>query len=123
MVVLEQHKSTVMSHMQAVCVNSQLPIGHPTTFFHMWHNSPLCVQDVTAKGDGQLIARAFVSTPTLLPLQGSIAAALVSPNLQQVPPLLITIIQASLSLLSLGWTTAKVAVSVHVSVHSSVHAS
>ncbi len=46
--------------------------------------SDLFVQDVTAKKDGRLIARAFVSTPTILPLQGAIAAALVSPNLEQV---------------------------------------
>lgn len=39
---------------------------------------------MTAKKDGRLIARAFVSTPTLAPLQGSIAAALVSPDVKQV---------------------------------------
>ncbi len=44
----------------------------------------LLVQDVTAKKDGRLIARAFVSPPTLASLQGSIAAALVSPDIEQV---------------------------------------
>ena len=51
------------------------------------YDGSLCMrtQDVTAKEDGRLIARAFVSTPTLLSLQGSIAAALVSPSMEQVP--------------------------------------
>lgn len=52
-----------------------------------FYDESLCMrtQDVTAKEDGRLIARTFVSTPTLLSLQGSLAAALVSPSMEQVP--------------------------------------
>ena len=41
-------------------------------------------QDVTSREDGHLIGRAFVSAPTLLTLQGSISATLISPQLEMV---------------------------------------
>ena len=42
------------------------------------------VQDVTAKSDGRLLARGFVSHHTLKALQGSISASLISPQMEQV---------------------------------------
>ena len=95
--------------MQAGRVRSQIPIGHPPTSITSETDLPLCVQDVTAKRDGQLVARAFVSTPTLLPLQGSIAAALVAPNLQQVA------CHSHTSIAVLFIVVTSITVSVHVS--------
>lgn len=42
------------------------------------------MQDVTSRQDGRLIGRAFVSAATLMSLQGSISATLLSPQLELV---------------------------------------
>ena len=47
-------------------------------------------QDVTSREDGRLIGRAFVSSPALLTLQGSISATLISPQLEMVRKHLLT---------------------------------
>ena len=42
------------------------------------------LQDLTARSDGRLLARGFVSHYTLRSLQGSISSSLITPNLEQV---------------------------------------
>ena len=44
------------------------------------------MQDVTAKSDGRLLARGFVSHNTLRSLQGFISSSLIAPNMEQVAP-------------------------------------
>ncbi|KAK9905950.1 hypothetical protein WJX75_009398 [Coccomyxa subellipsoidea] len=74
-------------HSEASFSGRQVDFGSDGIIFYMNGQSLDALAfrvDVTAKEDGRLIARAFVSTPTLLSLQGSIAAALVSPSMEQV---------------------------------------
>lgn len=43
------------------------------------------MQDVVARGSGELLSRCFVSAASLAPLEGHISASLMTPRLQVTP--------------------------------------